>query len=97
MGVIAFRQAESGIQYLMICRKDSLGYVDFVRGKYPLHDKKYLTNIFSEMTLDEKHSLLTKDFSGLEVVISLKSGLEANLEAGVVGFNCLVAIINFTH
>ena len=65
MGVIAFRQTESGIQYLMICRKDSLGYVDFVRGKYPLHDKKYLTNIFSEMTLDEKHSLLTKDFSDM--------------------------------
>ena len=51
------------MQYLMICRKDSLGYVDFIRGKYPLHDKKYLGNIFSEMTLDEKHNLLTKDFT----------------------------------
>ena len=32
-------------------------------------------------------SFLTKDFSGLLVVISAKSGLEANLEAGVIGFS----------
>ena len=25
----------------MICRKDSLGYVDFMRGKYPLHNKEF--------------------------------------------------------
>ena len=42
LGVIAFTITRSGeIKYLMICRKDSLGYVEFVRGKYPLYDKEY--------------------------------------------------------
>ena len=47
----------------MICRKDTLGYVDFIRGKYPPNDKTYLLNIFGEMTKSEKESLLVKDFS----------------------------------
>lgn len=51
--------------YLMICRKDSLGYVDFMRGKYPLHNKEYLVNIFNEMTVKEKENLMTQDFSTL--------------------------------
>ncbi len=62
MGVIAFRCKDKRLEYLMICRKDSLGYVDFVRGKYPIHDKSHLRNIFGEMTVEEKHSLLTKCF-----------------------------------
>ena len=40
-GVISFRKHEN-YEYLMICRKDSLGYVDFIRGKYPLYNKKYI-------------------------------------------------------
>lgn len=63
IGIIAFRRASNGeIQYLLICRKDSLGYVDFIRGKYPINDKRYLRNIFSEMTVDEKLNLKTKSF-----------------------------------
>ena len=63
IGIIAFRRAPNGeIQYLLICRKDSLGYVDFIRGKYPINDKRYLRNIFSEMTVDEKLNLKTKSF-----------------------------------
>ena len=38
----------------MIRRKDSLGYVDFLRGKYPLFNKRYLLNIISEMTNERK-------------------------------------------
>ena len=53
------------IEYLMIRRKDSLGYVDFMRGKYPLFNKRYLLNIISEMTNEEKNKLLTNDFQYL--------------------------------
>ena len=49
----------------MIRRKDSLGYVDFMRGKYPLFNKRYLLNIISEMTNDEKNKLLNNDFQEL--------------------------------
>lgn len=65
VGVIAFKKVEDQIRYLMICRKDSLGYVDFMRGKYPLHNNEYLKNIINEMTVYEKEKLMTQDFDVL--------------------------------
>jgi len=52
-------------EYLMIRRKDSLGYVEFMRGKYNIYSKLYLINIISEMTNDEKQRILTHDFDTL--------------------------------
>ena len=51
LGVICFRKNKNRFEYLMICRKDSLGYVDFLRGKYPIHYKFYIQNLINEMTL----------------------------------------------
>ena len=64
IGVIVFNNKKE-LKYLMIRRKDSLGYVDFMRGKYPLFNKRYLLNIINEMTLSEKINLLEKDFDVL--------------------------------
>jgi 8-oxo-dGTP pyrophosphatase MutT (NUDIX family) len=52
-------------QYLMICRKNSLGYVDFIRGKYTLQDKQHLLNLINEMTITEKQQLQTLTFKEL--------------------------------
>ena len=49
----------------MICRKDSLGYVDFIRGKYPLQNKQYLLNIINEMTTTERENIQHHDFDTL--------------------------------
>jgi len=57
--------SDTEIEYLMIRRRDSLGYVDFIRGKYPLFNKRYLLNIINEMTNDEKHKLLNNEFDVL--------------------------------
>jgi len=62
IGIIVFNNDSSNIEYLMIRRKDSLGYVDFMRGKYPLFNKRYLLNILNEMTNEEHNNLLTNDF-----------------------------------
>lgn len=72
IGIITFRITEkiidiSGvtkpkIEFLLIRRKDSLGYVDFLRGKYPLYNKQYLLNILNEMTIGEHKKLLNHDF-----------------------------------
>jgi len=64
-GIIAFNKYNDTIKYLLICRKDSLGYVEFIRGKYPLYNKDYIQNIINEMTIQEKANLLTKDFDEL--------------------------------
>lgn len=65
LGVVAFSKINKEFKFLMICRKDSLGYVEFMRGKYPLHNRKYIQNIINEMTIHEKNNLLTKDFTSL--------------------------------
>ena len=33
-GIILFRSSADGIQFLMLRRKNSFGYIDFIRGKY---------------------------------------------------------------
>lgn len=53
------------IKFLMIQRKDTMGYIDFVRGKYPEEgDAKtqLLMTFLNEMTKKEKENLLTKSF-----------------------------------
>ena len=68
LGVILYRirrGTENELEYLMVMRKDSLGYVELIRGNYPMNDLEYLHNIFEEMTLDEKRRILADDFSTL--------------------------------
>ena len=78
IGVIVFRKIQlkpvqtqpvqtqsEQTQYLMIRRKDSLGFVDFIRGKYQLYNELYVKNIINGMTNAEKQRLLTDDFTSL--------------------------------
>jgi 8-oxo-dGTP pyrophosphatase MutT (NUDIX family) len=46
----------------MICRKDTIGYIEFIRGKYQLHARKYIKNIIFEMTTAEKNRIQTTNF-----------------------------------
>ena len=48
------------IELLMIQRKDTIGYTDFVRGKYPSNES--LGVYFSEMTIGEQEKLIGCDF-----------------------------------
>ena len=50
------------INYLMIQRKDSLSFMEFIRGKYLVTDIGYIKQLVSSMTVDEKKLLLTKSF-----------------------------------
>lgn len=59
------RTLDEKIHYLMIRRKNSLSYVDFIRGKYDLNDYEYLHNTISMMTNEEKKNLIEKDFDEL--------------------------------
>lgn len=65
IGVIIFRLLEGKRQYLMIRRKDTLGYIDFMRGKYSVINKEYIMNMFKQMTVSEKEKLKTTDFDTL--------------------------------
>ena len=64
-GIIVFRPSSKGIQFLMIRRKDSFGYIDFIRGKYIQNNLEHLQIMFDEMSIDERHKIATNDFNTL--------------------------------
>jgi len=66
-GIIAFRENpfSCSLEYLMIRRKDTLGFVDFMRGKYSIYNKDYILNMIKQMTNEEKTRLITLPFSRL--------------------------------
>lgn len=55
----------TAIEYLLIQRKDSLGYIDILRGKYRLNDIPYITHQVRGMTRAEHTKLLTLPFDAL--------------------------------
>jgi len=65
IGVVAFRCGHTGPEYLMIRRRDSFGFVDFIRGKYSLNDEAYIQRIIDEMTMSEKANLMRLTFEQL--------------------------------
>jgi len=64
-GIIAFRGGLEGIEYLMIRRKNSFGYIDFIRGKYSPYNLTQLKTLVDEMSLDEKQQILSLPFDEL--------------------------------
>lgn len=52
-------------RFLMIRRRNTLGFVDFVRGRYTPGNEVHILQLIDEMTVDEKATLLTKEFSEL--------------------------------
>jgi len=67
-GIIVFRQQKNTTtnttpEYLIIRRRDTLGFVDFMRGKYSPYNKEYLINMIKQMTDDEKDRLLHWPFT----------------------------------
>ena len=61
-GVICYTFKDNKPYFLMVQRKDSLSYVEFMRGKYDLENKTYLMKLFSFMTEEERDRLRQNDF-----------------------------------
>jgi 8-oxo-dGTP pyrophosphatase MutT (NUDIX family) len=64
-GMIVFRSSNRGIEYLMIRRKDSFGYIDFIRGKYAPYNVHQIQNLVNEMSIGEKERILNEEFECL--------------------------------
>jgi len=67
IGTIVYKEVfkttqEKEVQYLMIRRNHTYGFMDFIRGKYVINNKEFLTNLFNEMTVYEKGLILEKEF-----------------------------------
>jgi 8-oxo-dGTP pyrophosphatase MutT (NUDIX family) len=70
-GIIGFRKnPETGLtEYLMIRRKHTLGFIDFIRGKYSVYNRYYICNMVYQMTNAEKEMLKTMDFEDIWLLI----------------------------
>lgn len=64
-GIIVFRHSMDGIQYLMLRRKDSFGYIDLIRGKYSPYNIPQIQTFVDEMSISEKERILTQPFNQL--------------------------------
>jgi 8-oxo-dGTP pyrophosphatase MutT (NUDIX family) len=58
-------EGAGGLQVLMIQRKDSLRFVEFVRGKYALKDMEYIKQLLTHMTPGERDLLMKSTFPEL--------------------------------
>ena len=61
-GNLIFRTDENISKILMIQRKDSLCYIEFIRGKYNLYNINYIQILIEKCTNSEKENLLKKSY-----------------------------------
>ncbi len=61
-GIICYKIENGEIKYVMIQRKDSLSFMEFVRGKYNQNDFHYIKQLIDYMTENEKILLLENSF-----------------------------------
>jgi|TARA_R110002072_G_scaffold159134_9_gene310200 8-oxo-dGTP pyrophosphatase MutT (NUDIX family) len=64
-GVLLCKKEEGEYKVLMINRKDSLCYIDFLRGKYNINDVEYIQILVDKMTINEKDKLMKNTFDDL--------------------------------
>ena len=64
-GIILFRSSTNGIEFLMLRRKNSFGYIDFIRGKYLQNNIEHLQNLFNEMSIQEREQIKNNNFETL--------------------------------
>jgi 8-oxo-dGTP pyrophosphatase MutT (NUDIX family) len=62
-GLIVYKNDSDGVRrYLMIQRKDSFGFIDFLRGRYSITNKNQIMGLIDEMTKREKAMIIADDF-----------------------------------
>lgn len=64
-GFICINIDNNNIKYLMVQRRHSFSYVEFIRGKYDLRHKNYILRLFAHMTVEEREKIKNNDFNYL--------------------------------
>ena len=62
LGIILYNRDKEGLKYLLVRRKNTIGFVEFIRGKYAINDKTYILQLFNVMTENEIQLITDKDF-----------------------------------
>lgn len=64
-GIIAYKRVNNDIKFLLIRRRNTIGYIDFLRGKYRRYNNINMNKVkcmIGEMTDEEKNNLITMEF-----------------------------------
>lgn len=68
LGIHCDSVSQNPLRILLVQRKDTMGYVDFLRGRYPNYEpdkSKMVTILFNEMIESERQKLASKNFTEL--------------------------------
>lgn len=72
-GIICYKKNDRNkYEIILIRRKDTIGYVEFLRGKYNISNDKYIVKLINLMTVEEKKRILTvRDFDELRNILGM--------------------------
>lgn len=71
-GLICYKKINNEYKIILVRRKDTIGYIEFLRGKYDLNDISYIKKLFNLMTNNEKQRILhIRDFDKLRDLLGL--------------------------
>jgi 8-oxo-dGTP pyrophosphatase MutT (NUDIX family) len=65
LGIILYQHKQNTIEYLMVCRRNTIGFVEFIRGRYASNDNLYIQKLFDVMTTNEIDIIKNKSFDYL--------------------------------
>ncbi len=64
-GIICYKFEGNEVKYLMIQRKDSLSFMEFIRGKYDTSNIEYIKKLLLNMTITERNMILNNKFEDI--------------------------------
>tara|TARA_Y100000590_G_scaffold456915_1_gene608428 strand:+ start:808 stop:1623 length:816 start_codon:yes stop_codon:yes gene_type:complete len=64
-GIILFKKENDKFKLLMINKKDSLCYIDFIKGKYDINNVDYIQILIDKFSVEEKQNILINDYKTL--------------------------------
>jgi len=90
-GIILYRVNRNKLEFLMVQRKDTLCYTEFIRGKYDIKNIGYIKKLFSHMTPKEKQNILDNDFETVwkQLWVNNTNNLKKEHNVSKVKFNKL--------
>lgn len=78
------KQVRENLLFLMVSRKNSLGYIDFIRGKYDKDNFREIKYLFEQMTEIEIKNIITKSFNFLWNDIWKKSAYKQSFKENAI-------------
>ncbi len=64
-GIMLFKYVDNEFKLLLVQRKDSIAYIEFIRGKYSISNTSKLFNLLQNITKSELSNILNYDFDYL--------------------------------